>query len=457
MISLTAKTVAQAVAGRLHQMSGKEKIAGLSIDSRDLKPGDLFVALAGQRTHGNRFAEQALAQGAAAVMVDQSRPGYPALVVRNCRIALRRLASFYRQQFKRLKVVGITGSSGKTTVKEMVAVILASHYPTHMSPGNYNNELGLPLSLMGITRQHRFAVLEMGMNGPGQIKQLAALAAPAIGVITNIGDAHIGHFRSKRALANAKLELLAQLIDPAWAILNADDEYCQPWIAKSHAISFGQHPNAAIRITDAKVSASGTQVWLNHQQQCEKIKLKTFGVHHAHNAAAAVATALAAGMTFKAACQALDRYRPQAMMRTEIKRVGHSLVINDTYNSNPQSATAAVDLLTTLPGQGKKIVILGDMLELGRKSQQAHAALGRYVAQAGIDVMIGLGQATRVMIQAGKQAGMKQCYFFAKSDKVLSLLKKMKQERQLILIKGSRGMALERLIPEIKKLYQKGG
>ncbi len=454
MKPLRLDALAAMMGGRLVRVPGQAMAGKVIIDSRMAESGSLFVALPGRRASGRDFAGQAVAQGAVAAVVEEDIPDVPCIVVNNSRKALGQLACHYRGSLGRLVVTAVTGSSGKTTVKEMTAWILKARAAVFMSQGNYNNDLGLPLSVLQLGPHDRRAVLELGMNAPGEIATLAHICQPRIGVVTNIGEAHIGGFKNKRALAKAKLELLRALPAGGTAVLNADDPYLRPWLEKWRSISFGMAPGADVTIVKAGVHWNGTTVVLGHRKKQAAIKLKTLGVHHAWNAAAAVAAAMANGVAFAVAARALHGFRPQAPMRTQLIPCGRIRLINDAYNCNPQSAAAAVNLLAGLPAKGKKMIILGDMLELGDQSAASHTSLGSLIAASGVDVLLGIGQAVKEAVKAAKKAGLKESHYFKSMAQAESYLKALQPQDLAVLLKGSRAMKMEELVSGFKILGQ---
>ncbi len=454
MEAMTLGKVATAVQGQLLNVSRNRKITGVVIDSRLVRPGNLFVALAGENSDGHEYIENALAAGAVAGISQQNKPELPLVRVKNSRKALGDLAAAYRQFFPSLRVAAITGSSGKTGTKEMLGTILARRGKVLESQGNFNNDLGLPLTVMQLASKYKAAVLEMGMSGPHEIRRLAQIAKPHVGIITNVGDAHIGGFKSKRALVNAKVELLSELESDGIAVLNLDD----PYLAKAaenyrQVYGFGMHPRATVRVVEAGVHLSGTQVVLGFEKQREEIRLKILGVHQAWNAAAAVAGALAMGISFKAACNALEGFRPKTPMRLDLLRIGQHRVLNDAYNSNPQSAAAALQLLAELPSAGKKHFVVGSMLELGNYSGEAHRELGHQAAVTGIDGLITVGNEARSVAVGARRAG--GVRWMAKLDSAAEVLDTLKPhlsiQGDMILVKGSRGIGLEAFVDDFKR------
>ncbi|MBN1595678.1 UDP-N-acetylmuramoyl-tripeptide--D-alanyl-D-alanine ligase [candidate division FCPU426 bacterium] len=458
MEGMTLGKISTAVGGRLLNAPRNRKVTGVVIDSRQVKPGCLFVALKGNKRDGHEYLEAAIAAGAVAGLSQQTPEKQPLVVVKNTRAALGDLAAAYRQLFSNLRVAAITGSSGKTTTKEMLGVILARRGKVLESEGNYNNDLGVPLTVLRLTAKHQLAVVEMGMNAPGEIRRLAHIARPWMGIITNIGDAHIGAFRNRRALANAKLELLSRLEPGGMSVLNADD----PYLAKAasglqRVLTFGMVPHADVRVLEAGVHLAGTHAVLGHASQREEIRLKALGVHQAWNAAAAVAGAVALGISFKAACDALTGFRPKTSMRLELLRIGQHRLINDAYNSNPQSASAALELLAELPSPGKKYFVVGSMLELGVRSPEAHRELGHQAAISGIDGLITVGSEARSVAVGARRAG--GIRWMAKLDSVMEVMKTLQPQLSvqgdLILVKGSRGIGLEAFVEEFKRVYNR--
>ncbi|MCD4812411.1 UDP-N-acetylmuramoyl-tripeptide--D-alanyl-D-alanine ligase [bacterium] len=454
MEGMTLGKIANAVQGRLVNVPRNRKVTGVSIDSRTVRSGQLFVALAGTQTDGHDYMEVAVAGGAVAGICQKAMGKLPYIKVRNARKALGDLAAAYRQLFPSLRVAAITGSSGKTVTKEMLAVILNKRSKVLESEGNFNNDLGLPLTLFNLALRHKIAVVEMGMNAPGEIRRLARIALPEVGILTNIGDAHLGNFTSKRALANAKLELVQELNDGGTAVLNADDPYLNKAAEKcERVLTFGMHPRADVRVVSAGVHLNGTRVVLAFADQKEEFRMKVLGVHQAWNAAAAVAGAIAMGIGFDSACAALEGFRNMTRMRLELLRIGQHRIINDAYNSNPQSAVAALKLLAELPSPGKKYFIAGSMLELGRHSGDAHRELGHQAAMLGVDGLVTVGSEARSIAVGARRAG--GIRWITKLDGVHEVAEALRPQLSLqgdlILVKGSRGIGLEQFVDDLRR------
>ena len=448
--------ITEAVRGKLANVSRESKVSGVSIDSRRIRPRELFVALAGEHTDGRQYLKAAIAAGAVAGLCRRPPRGIPAIKVDNPRRALGDLAAAYRRRFPKITLTAVTGSSGKTATKEMLADILASRERVLESQGNFNNDIGLPLTLIRMNSRQRQVVLEMGMNAPGEIRRLARIAGPQVGIITNIGDAHLGGFKNRRALAKAKAELLPELLPGGAAILNADDPFLARLASRYPGLTFGTASGADIKVVDVRVSDRGTRVRLGFRGRIETLGLSCLGSHQAWNAAAAVGGAMAMGMDFVPACRALDGFSSRTSMRLEMLRLGSLRIINDAYNSSPQSAAAALKLLGQLSTRGDKIFIAGSMLELGNFTKRAHLDLGRQILLAGVDKLITVGEEAGGIAVGARRAGMKWIRRLDSADEVLALyLSRVlsPSSADLILVKGSRAIGLERFIAAMKKAY----
>jgi len=448
---VTLGWAAAACGGRLQGAGAADPIAGICLDSRGVKPGEIFVALAGRRTDGHRFMPAALAKGAAAVLC--RRPpsaSAPAIVVPDPRRALGRIAAAYRRRFPRVKIVAVSGSTGKTAAKEMVARVLASRHRVLQSQGNLNNDLGLPLTLLRLRRHHTAAAVELGMSAPGEIRQLAKMAKPHIGLLTNIGDAHLGHFRNRRSVARAKAELLEELMPGGTAVLNADDPELAR-LAARRRLTFGMAKGADVQVVSTGVHYAGTHVVLSHRRRRAEIRLRALGAHQAWNAAAAVAAGLAAGVPFPTGCRALAGFRPETAMRLQLLRLGPHRILNDAYNSNPQSAAAALGLLAELPARGRKIFVAGSMLELGAATQASHANLGREAAISGVYALLAVGREARAAAKSAAAAGVEKIATLPTAEGAARVLARwLSADGDLILIKGSRRLQLETIVQDLQ-------
>ena len=370
--------LARITAGELYGLDAD--FATVSIDTRTLKAGDLFIAIGGQRFDGHDFISRAAVSGACAAMVERKLDSpIPQLVVADARMALGRLGASWRQACT-ARILGLTGSNGKTTVKEMIAAILSVDDSVLSTRGNLNNDLGVPLTLLGLKPEHRYAVIEMGANHPGEIEYVAGLTCPDVALLTNAGAAHLEGFGSREGVARAKGEIIASLGEDGVAILNADDGFIGLWreIAGSRRVmTFGFGADADVRGLEDSVQSRCEKRGFQTSFQCEylgvshEIVLNLVGRHNIANALAAAAGCLALGLKFEQVVEGLSRLSP-VPGRIQPERAGNgALLINDTYNANPSSFTAALDVLLQMPGE--PWVALGAFGELGETSSELHA------------------------------------------------------------------------------------
>lgn len=425
--------------------------ASVGTDSRAIEKNQLFVALKGEKFDGHAYAAQALAQGAAAVMVSQfsSVDGLnAALIVEDTYQALGQLAAVWRGKFT-APVVGVTGSNGKTTVKEMVAAILRAEAGgcecVLATVGNLNNHIGLPLTLLKLREHHRYAVVEMGMNHRGEIRYLTHIAKPDVVVINNAGNAHLGELGSYEAIAEAKGEILEGLNAGGIAILNADDQFFPLWKDLANGkkiISFGLQKKADVW-ADYHLQSAASTMKIHTPQGFVSIQLPVPGLHNVMNALAAVATALALEVSFVSIKAGLENFCPAKGRLQVLQGMRGAKVIDDTYNANPMSMRAAINVLQACVG--KRILVLGDMGELGEDAPAMHREVGEYAKHAGIEALYSLGDLSAEMTN-GFGAGARH---YAELEALLEDLKKNLQTDTTVLVKGSRFMAMERVVKAI--------
>jgi UDP-N-acetylmuramoyl-tripeptide--D-alanyl-D-alanine ligase len=440
------------IAGALgaHYSGPDGTVQGWSIDSRTIEAGDLFFAIRGPNHDGHAFVAQVLEKGASAAIVDHVPQGCDAsrlILVDDVPRALRRLGSWARRQWSG-SVVGITGSAGKTTTKEIVAALLATRLRTGKNTGNLNNHLGVPLSLLRLPFECEVAVIEMGMNHAGEIAELAAIARPRIGVVTNVGYAHIENFESVDGIAAAKRELVEALPPDGVAVLNADDPRVRGFasVHPGKSVTYGLGPGAEIQAHDVSYSADGVSFRVSDTV----FRSRLTGRHGILNLLAGIAVAGLYGIPVEALATAAATIEPGHMRGQRIQHNGIQH-INDCYNSNPDAARAMIDLLSDTPAV-RRIAVLGEMLELGRWSEPLHRELGGYVAASGIDVLVGIRGAARHAVEAAMQAGFPAgaAYFFEQPEQAGECVKSLAQPGDVILWKGSRGtrveLALERFM-----------
>lgn len=442
MLSIAANTTQAKLIG------ADAMFSSVGIDSRHVVSGQLFVALKGEHFDGHDFAKQAIAEGATAVLVNHEIQGAtPALVVKDTYQALGELAAYQRSQMN-LPLVAITGSNGKTTVKEMLASILraACQHPEQVlaTQGNLNNHIGLPLTLLKLQPQHRYAVVEMGMNHSGEISYLSHIAKPNVAVINNAASAHIGELGSLQAIANAKAEIFDGLVADGVAIINADDDFAPLWkAAASHkVISFGLKNKADVSAY-YRLEASASFLEIKMPQVELEVNLPVPGLHNVSNALAAAAAALALGITQTAIVHGLENYMGVPGRLQHFKGLNGALVIDDSYNANPASMKAAVDVLTAQVGE--KILVLGDMGEMGDGAEALHADIGRYAKAGGINTLLTLGALSAHITKA---FGSGARHFLSVEDLSADLAAHM-TANTAVLVKGSRFMKMERIIQAI--------
>lgn len=426
-------------------VGGDAVVHGLSIDSRTLLPGQLFVALRGPSFDGHAFVGDAHARGAAALVVEHPvTDELPQVIVKDSRQALGQLTSRWRQRL-RLPLVAITGSNGKTTVKEMIASILSLLGPTLATRGNLNNEIGVPLTLSCLSPQHRFAVLELGANHAGEIAYLAQLVQPTVALITNAGPAHLEGFGSIEGVARAKGEIYGALGDDGTAVLNKDDKFAPLWrqLAKDHRqITFGLDTVADVR-AEYELGARGTSVHLFTPIGDVRFDLQLAGRHNVMNALAAAAAAIAVGCTLEQIALGLERIAP-VKGRLQVRRgVRGACVIDDTYNANPESLRAALQVLTAYPG--RRFLALGDMAELGERATQSHVEAGRAARAAGVDRLYAVGELARAAVE--NFDGRAKHYQSKRS--LAAELREDLDADVAVLVKGSRGMGMEEIVDAI--------
>lgn len=436
----------------LHQLSaivggslvGKEaRIQGVTTDSRGDCQGKLFVALKGEFFDGEAYCQAAVEQGAAAVLVANAvEVNVPQLIVKDTLVALQAMASAWVKQIGS-KVIAITGSNGKTTVKNMLLSVLSQKYQCFATRGNFNNEIGVPLSLLSISQNDAVAVIEMGAAQIGDIVKLTDIIKPDIAVITNVGDAHIGRFGGVDNIAQGKAEIYQALDADGLAIINADSAYVDLFksMVKGQIQTFGLNENSDFRLVE---KTDGYQV-LTRRGESFAIHLPVLGQHNFVNATAVVAIALAMQLNFTEIGAGLMAFKPEAG-RLELQIVADNFsVINDSYNANPASVTAAIDVLKT---QNKPTcLILGDMAELGDYAQDMHQTVGQYAHKAGLDQILAVGEYAPWVCQASQQHGEPlNCQSFVAVDDLMTYLKQQHLSEGTVLVKGSRSMRLERVV-----------
>jgi UDP-N-acetylmuramoyl-tripeptide--D-alanyl-D-alanine ligase len=427
-----------------------------SIDSRTVGAGELFFAVKGERLDGHDFVSAALERGAAAAVVRKDQLNrYSAksrlLVVDDTLAALQTLATAVKKVWGK-PLVGVTGSAGKTTTKEAIAHVLASRWRVLKSEGNFNNHFGLPLMLLKLEPEHDIAVIEMGMSHAGEIRALAKIARPEIGVVTNVAHVHLEFFDSIAGIARAKYELIESLPASGTAVLNADDEYVSQFGRdfKGRVITYGTKATADVRCENVRTcGAEGSEFDVVVAGGREHARLPLVGEHNILNALAAVAAGLARGMKPSDAVAALATLAPPDK-RGQVLQLGNITVINDCYNSNPKALKAMVDALAAMKA-GRRIVVAGEMLELGPTGEAMHRAAGQHVAEKKIDVLVGVRGLAQAMVEGARQAGTRS-EFVVTPEEAGEWLARETRDGDVVLLKASRGVKLEKALETWKKL-----
>lgn len=446
---MSLSEIAEGVRGEL--AGADAGITGVSTDTRSLNRGELFVALKGPSFDGHAFVEAARQAGAAGAVVQVDvDTTLPTIRVADTRRALGKLAATWRARFD-IPVVAVTGSNGKTTVKEMIGAILGIKGETLISTGNLNNDIGVPLVLCGLRPAHRFAVVELGMNHRGEIRYLTGLVKPTVALITNAAPAHLEGLGSVEAVAEAKGEIMAGLAAGGVMVLNRDDRFFEEWrrMAGSHCVlSFGFHDEADVRATDC-TEADG-RFTLRIRDQSTEVVLPLPGRHNIANALAAAAASFAVGLDLAGIRTGLQRVKPVPGRLCVRAGVGGARILDDSYNANPASVIAGIDVLAA--STGRRILVLGDMAELGERARALHEEVGRHARSRGIDALHGLGEMSAAAVAAFGPAGV---HHRDRAELVASLKSEADGDTTL-LVKGSRSMRMDEIVGALSEAPQTG-
>jgi UDP-N-acetylmuramoyl-tripeptide--D-alanyl-D-alanine ligase len=434
----------------------KEVAQGYSIDSRTLQPGELFFAVKGERLDGHDYVHQALERGAVSAVVRKDQLArFPVktclLAVDDTLSALQTLATGVRRLWGK-PLVGVTGSAGKTTTKEAIAHVLSTRCRVLKSEGNFNNHFGLPLMLLKLQPEHEIAVIEMGMSHAGEIRALARIAQPEMGVVTVVAPVHLEYFDSLASIARAKYELIESLPAGGTAVLNADDEYVSQFGRdfKGKVVLFGTRPPADVRADNIESrGAEGSAFDIVSEGLRERAVLPLVGAHNISNALAAVAVGLERGIGLADAVGALATLMP-ADKRGQVVQVGNIKVLNDCYNSNPKALEAMVDALAAMPAT-RRIVVAGEMLELGPAGEQMHRSSGVHIASKRMDVLVGVRGLAKSMVESAKAAGM-HAEFVSTPEAAGEWLARETRDGDVVLLKASRGVKLEKALEKWKEI-----
>jgi UDP-N-acetylmuramoyl-tripeptide--D-alanyl-D-alanine ligase len=439
--------------------AGGIKVSGYSIDSRTATVGDLFFAVRGERLDGHDFAAAALARGAVAAVVSRARAATlpdevlasPLLIAEDPLLALQSLAAHVRRQWGR-RVVAITGSAGKTTTKEAVAGALEARFNVLKSQGNLNNGFGLPLQLLRLEPEHEIAVIEMGMNHPGEIAALCRIASPDWGVVTNVGTAHIENFADGQdGIARSKFELVAALPSNGVAFLNSTDPYVSQFGRDfpGRVVYFGEGPCADPHLDSISENLKGLHVHFRAAGREGSFTLQLLGQHNAANAIAGLAVALEAGVDMDAAIAKLESLTA-GDKRGQILEIAGAEILNDSYNSNPEALRSMIRTLVSRPVHGRRILVAGEMLEQGELGPDLHTACGITAAEAGVDIVVGVQGNARHLATAACSGGIASL-FLRDAEAAGRWLVQNVLPGDVVLVKGSRGVHLERSIEILRK------
>ena len=431
-------------------------IVGVSIDSRKIEKGNLFIPFKGEHSDGHKYVEESIRKGAAAALWQKDVPNpplhLPILVVENCLVALQELARAYRKQLA-VKVVGITGSNGKTTTKDMTAGILATKYKVQKTEGNYNNHIGLPLTVLGLKEDTEIAVLEMGMSGRGEIEFLTNLACPDAVVITNIGESHLLDLGSREGIAEAKLEILQGLKDGGLAVLHGDEpllmERIQEHKGNVQVKTFGRNETNDLFLTEITQLDNGNRFKINSSETA--FELPVLGTHNILNALASMLIANYFSIPYEKMNQGLASIKLTNMRMELVEGKQGEKIINDAYNASPTSMMAAIDLVSNLQGYEKKILVLGDMLELGPQEEQYHQQIGGAISGEKVDLLFTFGKlGEHIANKARTVLGAERVFSFTEKEPLIQELKQNVNKDTLILVKASRGMKLEEIVTALQ-------
>jgi UDP-N-acetylmuramoyl-tripeptide--D-alanyl-D-alanine ligase len=462
MIPMREEEIAKATGATvlLAGVNPSRRISKVSTDTRRPGRGALFVALKGERYDAHDFLQQALEAGAAALLVARTSPGIMRLAresgaavmrARSTMSALARLASRQREMCG-ARVVGITGSTGKTLTKDFTAAVLGLAGHTIASKGSFNNEIGVPLTVLEVRKDTEFMVLEMGSRGKGHLEELCAYARPEVGVVTNIGWTHMQFFRTRDNLARAKAELLVSLPRSGWAVINGDDDYAEMLRASSPCpvITFGRSRAADVWAEDERVDKNGKVVFtLKSKGGCvRRIAVPLPGRHNVDNVLAAAAVGKIMGVDMETIAEGIEVAETSGWRMEMIDKPDEITIINDAYNANPVSMRSALMALGDISREKRAIAVLGDMGELGPVSEEAHQELGKLVVDYGTDILITVGRKSRKTAQAARDKGLPRGSVFTTdgADKAAEILRAIIEPGDVILIKGSRFLGLEKLV-----------
>jgi UDP-N-acetylmuramoyl-tripeptide--D-alanyl-D-alanine ligase len=456
---MTLSEISKAVNGKIIQGEGHREVSKISTDSRKINPGDLFIALRGERHDAHRYLKQAIKSGACALLVEKfNQEGrVPVIKVEDTLKALQDLARYNRSKFA-VPVIAVTGSSGKTTTKDMVASVLSRKYKVLKTEGNFNNDIGLPLTLLNMDRSHQAVVVELAMRGPGEIDRLAGISLPTGAVITNVGEAHLERLGSVKNIAAAKAELLDHIGEKGFAALHKESPYLEGEAARcaGKVIFFGGR-GADVYVKNIRREGKGNRFTVVYGTEQVEMYIPVTGIHNVQNALAAVIAGRQLGLAWNDIAQGLAGVTFSAM-RMEIKNAGGVTIINDAYNANPSSTKAALQALRETAGNRRAVAVLGNMLELGPYSEKGHIEVGSAVVSRNVDYLITVGDLAKLIARGAKEAGMQPGSIsrYADNQEAIKKLVDILVPGDVVLVKGSRGMRMEEIVEGLIKNLELG-
>lgn len=456
MQAMTVQEIAAAVSGEwVNPREGMASVASISTDSRNLEPGCLFVPWVGERFDGHNFIDKALEAGAAgcicARLPETLREDKFYIQVADTRLALRALASAYRERFN-IPIVQITGSVGKTTTKEMIASVLGARLNTMKTLGNFNNDIGTPLTLMRLAPEHEAAVIETGMNHFGEIRYLGEMVRPDIAVISNVGDAHIEFLGSRDGILQAKCEIFENLKPDGVAIINGDDAMLNTVKLPQRIIRCGKGESCDVRISDvADLGVDGITCTVTTAKETYALRVQTPGEHMAYAAAIGVAVGEELGLNREEITRGVAAYEPTGSRMRVVRLRDGRILLDDCYNANPQSVAAALEVLAKTACD-KRVAVLGDMGELGELTEKAHYNTGMLAAMLGIDTVIAIGEKAALIADGAEQNGGNVLHYATKEEAVETLKEEL-DVNTVMLVKASHSMRFEVLADLLQKYY----
>ncbi len=461
MIEQNIYTIAKACDGVIVNKGNTETIEEISTDSRTIKKGNLFIPLKGENFDGHAFIGDAIKKGAGTVLVQENKMGYISgangvniIQVKDTLEALAKLAHYYKGLFD-IPFIGITGSAGKTTTKDLISEVLSVKYRVHKNAGNFNNEIGLPMTLFKLETKHDISVLEMGMSSHGEILNLANIVHPNIAVITNIGFSHIEYFESKEDIMEAKMEITANLEKEDYLLVNGDDRHLKNINKENknyNVVFYGLNRNNDFYAMDIKdFGERGCSFKVNINNETVQFKIRQPGLHNIYSGLIAIWIGIKHDMAPEEIQRGLNNSEPTEM-RLEITRKNNIKIIDDTYNASPDSMKAALDVLERIRAD-RKIAVLGNMFEMGDFAEEGHRNVGKHLIGKKIDLLITVGKLANWIASEAKEKGLNKENIFSvlTNEEAIDILEQKVRDNDVVLIKGSRGMAMEEIVRSLQE------